>query len=431
MMNQKNSNSRQIAFEILKKIILKGSFSNILLNDVAQNKDLDQKEKNLIFVLVHGVVTWKIFLEYTTNKLINKKKTPYEIQIIIWMALYQLHFMDNIPQYAIVNEAVNLAKEVNPRFSGLVNGVLKNVIRQTPEIYEVNEKNEEKKYCLEYGFPFLLYKLIKEGYGETEAKKVVKDSVKKPEINLRVNTLKADFDDLYNEYKTEYGLKKQPEIKDCLISKKPIIATDLYRDGKITIQDKASILVGQTLNPSKDSRVLDMCSAPGGKLTNLAAIMDNTGYIKAFELAKNRIGLIEQNIKRLGVTNVELVNGNANLAIKDEQYDYILLDAPCSGFGVLKRKPEIKLNFQTNNDTINTLYETQKELIEVAYQSLKPNGEMVYSTCTINESENQARIQEFLKDHPDMEIISQTQLFGYEIDSDGFFICKLKKEGII
>lgn len=429
MTSPKSSNPRAIAFNILKKVFFQHAFSNILLNEVATDQTNSLQAKNLVFVLVHGVVCWKIYLEYVVNKLVSPHKTPLEIQIILWMGVYQLHFLDQIPPYAIVNEAVNLAKNVNPKFGGLVNKVLKRFLDPEQNLYLVEESDLEKKFCLEHAFPWPLYLLIKDGYGQEQAQIVVADSVNKPEINLRVNTLKTDLPSFLATYQDQFGLKAVQGIDNCFSSTKPIIKTDLYAKGLITIQDKASVLVGQTLNPSSKTRVLDMCSAPGGKLTHLAALMQNTGEIIAYELNPNRISLIEANLSRLGVENVKLLNQNALQAIDDAPYDFILLDAPCSGFGVLKRKPEIKLNFLNNKEGLPTLIQTQAALLETAYHVLKPLGVMVYSTCTINQAENQAQIDQFLVNHPEMRMVESKQLFGNEQNSDGFFICKLVKKG--
>jgi len=270
--------------------------------------------------------------------------------------------------------------------------------------------------------------LLSRDYGEKNARAVVIDSVEKPLINFRVNTLKTSVNQILNQYQDQFGLTRVVGVDDCLIATKPLVHSHLYTSGEITIQDAASVLVGQVLNPTINSRVLDMCSAPGGKLSHLSALMQNTGMIIAYELNPQRLDLIQQNLVRLGCDNIELKAQDALGAINDKPYDFILLDAPCSGFGVLKRKPEIKLNFNKTGGDFSRLVQVQAELLETAYQVLKKGGVMVYSTCTINKAENQTQIEQFLSRHPDMEMIFNQQLFGFEQATDGFFICKLMKK---
>jgi len=401
-------NTRQVSWEMLHKVIYEGAFSNILLNDLSDKPEIDQHAKNFIFALTLGTINKKIYLEHVVNKFIDANKTPEEIKVLLWMSVYQIKFMNKIPVYAVVNEAVELAKKVNQKFAGFVNGTLKSLIAKKEEAFIVNAADPKEKFCIENAFPFDLYKLIEKEQGVDNAQLFVVNSNKIPEIDIRVNTLKIGFD-----------------LKDALTVKKIVVKSKIYQDGLVTIQDKASILVSQILKPVQNSRVLDMCAAPGGKLTHLAALMQNTGYIKAYEISGNRIPLIEANIERLNARNIELVHDDARNAVNDDPYDYILLDAPCSGFGVIKRKPEIKLNIDLQS--LPKLYKTQAELLETAYRVLKTNGTLVYSTCTINRAENEAQIEKFLANHPDISVIHQQQLVGHEYNSDAFFICKMVK----
>lgn len=419
-----NNNSRQLAWKLLLKVFVNNSFSNILLNEIA-NKEIDEKFKNLIFAIVHGTITYKIYLEYLTNKLINPKNTPIEIKVILWMSIYQLKFLTFIPQYAILNEAASLAKSVNPKFTGLVNACLQKSIREADTFYQINIKDEERKFCVEYAFPYELFAILKKDYDLEIAQKVVIDSIIKPPISFRVNTIKTTLDAFLKKHQAEYELQTT-NVENCLIANKPIVKSEMYKQGLITIQDQASILVAQILNPKPDSKVLDMCSAPGGKLTHLGAIMQNTGTLIGYEISAKKIPLIQQNIDRLGLNNITLIAEDATKINQPEEYNYILLDAPCSGFGVLKRKPEIKLNI--NPKSLVEIVQIQANLLETAYLNLKHGGEMVYSTCTINQSENQQQIQQFLAKHQDMTIIFELQLFGYENNTDGFYMCKMLKK---
>nr|WP_036246486.1 16S rRNA (cytosine(967)-C(5))-methyltransferase RsmB [Mesoplasma chauliocola] len=418
------NNSRKIAFEILKKVFKNKSFSNILLNDVSK-MPISDKFKNLIFATVHGTITNQILLNEVTKKLVDAKKTNIDIQILLWMSIYQLRFLKTIPQYAVVNESVMIAKSINNKFAGLLNACLKKVIKNEEELFNFSSLDKLQKICIENSFPINLFSLIEKGYGFENAKRIAIDSNQKPVISFRVNTIKISFEDFFEKYKEEFDLQKT-EVLNCLVSKKAIVKSDAYKNGEITIQDPASILVANTLNPSSNSKVLDMCSAPGGKLTHLSMIMQNTGTITGYEISENKIKLINENIQRLGCKNINLICGDATKINEKENYDFVLLDAPCSGFGVLKRKPEIKIN-KIDFKNVNSIVEIQKNLLETAYFNLSKNGTLVYSTCTINPEENQIQIANFIKKHNDIEIIEEKQLFGYEMNTDGFYICKMIK----
>lgn len=418
-------NSREVAFENLKKVFKNKAFSNILLNEVAKT-DLPPKFKNLIFAIVHGTITNKILLEKSVNKIIDPKRTNYDVQILLWMSIYQIRFLKTIPLYAVVNEAVTIAKSINPKLAGLVNASLKKVIAQEDELFNYDELSIEEKTCVLNSFPNRLFNLLKNQHGLDNAIKIANDSTIKPLISFRVNTLKISNQDFYNKYKDKFSLIKS-NVENCFISKNSIVSSYIYENGLITIQDPASILVVNTLDPKPNTKVFDMCAAPGGKLTHIAMNMENKGTIVAYELNNNKIKLINQNISRLGCLNIELICDDANQISQIEKFDSILLDAPCSGFGVLKRKPEIKINNYDQNK-VQEIVDIQKKLLSTAYENLKSNGTLVYSTCTLNRNENQNQIKYFLNKYPDMVIISEEQIFGFENNTDGFYICKMTKK---
>ncbi|WP_035026226.1 16S rRNA (cytosine(967)-C(5))-methyltransferase RsmB [Williamsoniiplasma lucivorax] len=415
--------ARYQAWQILVKVFEQKKYSNLLLNDLVRT-NLDVKSKNFVFALVHGTIKNKMFLDYLTKTLIDFRKTPFNLQVLLWMSLYQIHFMDRTQNYAIVNEAVEIAKTfVEPRVAGVVNASLKKVLA-TDDFFMIKFNDSEKQLCLLHSFPFELFKKLKHDYGLEIATKIVEDSLQKPNISFRVNTLKIPTQKFYEIYQEQYQLEKGIS-QDGLIAHLPVVHTPIYEQGLITIQDQASILVGEIAHVKPNSHVLDMCSAPGGKLTHLAALMGDTKNLIGNEINLYKIGLIEENIQRLGIKNITLKNQDARKFAEKEFFDAIILDAPCSGFGVFKRKPEIKLHYNTIN--LKSLVELQKELLDIAYFNLKPGGELTYSTCTFNQDECANQIKSFLHHYPDMEIILEKQIFGFEKNTDGFYICKLKK----
>ncbi|WFQ90394.1 16S rRNA (cytosine(967)-C(5))-methyltransferase RsmB [Mycoplasma feriruminatoris] len=417
-------NSRSLAFDILKKVFINKAYSNVLLNKVSK-LDIDQLEKDFVFNLVHGIISNKIHLDYLLTKLIDLKKTKKELQIILLIGLYQMIYLDNIPNYAIVNETVNLAKTINQKSANFINAILNKFLRFKNKYLEINLDNKDLELCIIHSFSYELYLMLIKQYDKQIVNKIVINNHQIPKLYIRVNTLKITTDQLFNQYKDIYLLEKT-NTNDCLVANKTIINSDLYKNGLITIQDKASILVSQILNPSLNTKVLDMCSAPGGKLTHLSMIMNNTGSIIGNELSESKIRLIKENILRLNCLNISLTNMDARDIKQKQEFDYILLDAPCSGFGVFKRKPEIKLKFDQKQ--VKSIIKLQSELLESAYYNLKTNGEMVYSTCTINQNENQNQINKFLNKHKNMIKVFEQQIFGFEENTDGFYICKLKKQ---
>ncbi|WP_434325991.1 16S rRNA (cytosine(967)-C(5))-methyltransferase RsmB [Mycoplasma leachii] len=416
-------NSRSIAFDILKKVFVNKAYSNVLLNKISK-KNLNQQDKDFVFNLVHGVISNKIYLDYLLTKLIDVKKTSIDLQIILLISLYQMIYLNSIPNYAIVNESVNLIKTTSQKQANFINAILNKFLRFKDKYLEIDLDNKDLELCILHSFSYELYLMLIKQYDKDIVNQIVVNNQQIPKLYIRINTLKITSEDFFNKYKDIYLLEKT-NISDCLIANKTIINSDLYKNGFLTIQDKASILVSQILNPSLNAKVLDMCSAPGGKLTHLSMILKNTGNIIGNEINESKIKLIKENINRLNCLNISLTNMDARKIKQKEEFDYVLLDAPCSGFGVFKRKPEIKLRF--DQVQVNSIINLQEELLESAYYNLKNNGEMVYSTCTINQDENQNQITKFLNRHKDMVKLYEKQIFGFEENTDGFYICKLKK----
>lgn len=420
--------AREIAHNILCKVLIEKEYSNIQLSKISMQSDINEKDKHLIYKLVYGTIKNKIYLEYVTNKLINPKKTLYKIQILLWMGLYQFIFLSKIPVYAIVNECVEVAKTVNPHFAGFVNAFLKNITNADKTKFEITDMNNEETHLTKYSFPDWLFTLIKNQYGERVAWKVAEDNVNEPRISLRINTIKITKEELLAKFQNKYDLKPSAIVNDGIISTNAIINSDLFKQGYLTAQDEISILVGEFLNPQPYETVLDMCASPGGKATHLAQLMKEQGQIDAYEVSAKKIKLLNETITRLGIKNINVHLQDATTIDENKKkYDKILLDAPCSGFGVLKRRPEIKFKQWTNTEMFG-LVRLQEKLLDKAYKLLKNNGEMVYSTCTINTFENQKQIQNFLFKYPDMSVLEEKQYFGFENQTYGLYICRLVKK---
>ena len=418
--------TRQLCLDILYQIIVKKEFSNNLLNQMLiKYPDLSNQDKTLIFKIVYGTLKNKIYLEYVTNKFIDYHKTNQKLQILLWLSVYQFYFLDKIPNYAIVNEAVEISKTINIKVSGFINATLKRILTADASVFAITDKNEIENLSIRYSFPKGLLLILKTQFGDEHALNIIKDSINIPKISLRVNTLKISREELIAKY-PQYNLQPSLITSAGVISSYPVMNSEMFKNGEIIMQDEMSIKVVEDLAPQPGELVLDLCAAPGGKTTYLGQLMNNQGHVDAYEIANYKIPLIMENIHRLGLTNIEVHNLDANLISPDQLYDRILLDAPCSGFGVIKRKPEIKYKTWTNEDLFN-LVSIQAQLLDKAYQLLKPHGVLVYSTCTFEIYENQEQIKNFVQKYPTMKIEQEEQVFGYEHNSDGFYYCRLVK----
>lgn len=414
--------ARVIALEILVKYLNEGSYLNILLNNRLENCDLSRVDKDLVTRLVYGTVQHKLYLEYQLEPYIKDKSVKAFEKMLLLMSIYQLIFLDKVPEYAVINEAVDIANNRNKYVGKFINAILRNFLRNGKR--STDDLSLEEKLSIETSHPLWLVKMMIKQYDLETTIKICNSSNDIPLRMARVNTLKATKEMLLEDEVITGGKLSEDGI--CFKSGN-IALTNYFINGEVTIQDESSQLVARFLDPNKDDYILDMCCAPGSKTTHLSALMENQGKIIAYDLFEHKIKLVEANIKRLGVKNIECHSGDST-KLKDiyphNSFDKILLDAPCSGLGVLKRKPEIKYHDSNMMDTIIPL---QLNLLENAYYLLKKDGRMVYSTCTINKKENELLIEKFIKTHPDMKVIEQRKILPFEYDSDGFFMCKLEK----
>ena len=410
------------AYRILNQYFEDESFLNIALNEELKKSELKREDKDLCTTIVYGTIQNLLAIQYQLQPYIKGKRVKKKIKTLLYLSLYQLMYLDKIPEYAVINEAVNIAKKQGYQTSKFVNAVLRNFVRN--ERRSLEGLDELERISIETSHPLWMVKMFNKQYGLEKTKKICLEDNTPPTRSGRVNTLKASKEELLKE-----GCFKEGTLsKDALLYDKGNLAlTSYFKEGKVTIQDESSQLVARLLDPQKTDYVLDMCSAPGSKTTHLSALMENQGKIEAYDLYEHKVKLVEYNLRRLGVKNVHIQAGDST-KLKDvyseKTFDRILLDAPCSGFGVLKRKPEIKYH---DSSIMDGLVSLQELLLENAYYLLKNDGTMVYSTCTINKKENELMIQKFIEKHPDMEVIKQRTILNYEYHTDGFFMCKMKK----
>lgn len=413
---------RFIALEILRKYKQEQSYLNLTINTYLQNNDLSREQKDFITRVVYGTVQNLLYLDYLLAPHLQSRVKSFE-KMLLLMSLYQHVFMNSIPDYAIVNEAVKLAKRKKGNKTGqFINAVLQNAF-QNPR--SLDGLSDMERVSIETSHPLWLVKMFTKQYGWEITQKICHADNEVPAKTARVNTIRITREDLLEDDKWTEGQLSPDAV---YYSGGNIAYTQAFQTGLVTIQDESSQMVARLLQPNSYDYVLDMCCAPGSKTSHLAALMNNQGRIDAFDLYEHKIALVENQMQRLGVKNVHVRAYDSTQLLNiypPKTFDKILLDAPCSGLGVLARKPEIKYHDASAMDEIINI---QRKLLENAYELLKNGGNIVYSTCTINKKENEKQIQTFIKNHPDMKMISEETFLPYQYHSDGFYMCLLEKE---
>lgn len=436
-------NCRKLAVKILNRVLNEGAYSNIILSKELNEVELNDKDKALLTEIVYGVLRRKRTLDVIIANFVKDiKLMDKNILNILRVAIYQMNFLDKIPTYAACNEAVEEAKEISENDSKLVNGILRSFTKNPDDINVPGNKIDE--YAYKFSFePWMIRLLIKQ-YGENVAKKIMSGLNTIPKVSIRVNELNSDYDEVYEKLEEmEYEISEGVICPEAINIKggKSIENNPLFKEGKITVQDESAMLVALLLDLKEGMTVVDLCSAPGGKTTHIAEILGNTGKVLAFDLHESKLGLIKENCERLGITNVttfaqDATKLNAELVAST---DRVLLDVPCSGLGIIRKKPEIKWNKKRND--LREIIPVQREIMNNAWQYLKQGGVMIYSTCTLNKEENEENIEWFVNNHEDCEVkrifVGKQDNLVYSREGlltvmpnenmDGFFIAKLEK----
>ena len=450
--------ARELALKVLYDIDTKGAYSHIALDSTLKRArsypggfNINERDVGFISELVYGTVSWRLTIDeiikkYTKIKI--KKISPWILNILR-MSIYQILFLTKVPKSAAVNEGVNLAKRYGHKASSnFVNAVLRKVkMKDYEEFFAIND--EVERIAKTTSMPvWLVEELLKQNPAET-VEKICQVSHQKPKLQVRVNRLKTNGELLEKELQKQGVQTQKAHMDDFLVLEgaKNIENLDGFRQGMFTVQDEAGGLIPKILHPMPKEKVLDACSSPGGKTTYMAELMHNQGEIKAWDLHEHRVDLVKQLAKILCITKIDAAVKDAT--VYDGAYvgyfDKILLDVPCLGFGVLKRKPDIKWK-KTQQDK-EEIQKIQEAILENCSAYLKDGGEIVYSTCSILKEENEQVIQHFLEKHPEFDIqkIQRKdydenlfwdkfldkngflQVFQNE-ETDGFFMAKMKKK---
>lgn len=402
---------RKAAFDILIEIEKNDAFSNLAIkNYLARN---EVKNPGFVRELVYGVLENRIYFDKIIDTLAAKgiKGIKDKELTILRMGLYQLQNMD-VPDYAAINESVNLAKKVCYGKDKFINGMLRSFLKRRDEDFSGGD------LAVKYSFMPWIANLWKEqGY---ELEELLKASNTKPKLCLRVNTNRASAEELLEKFD---GRKSELSPRAILVKGSDILNSEDFLCGKFSVQDETSIVCADIVDPKEGESVLDMCAAPGGKTMAMAESLKG-GDVLAMDIYEHKLALIEDQAKRLGLDNVRTRCQDATKLVEEfiGKFDKVLADVPCSGLGVIRHKPEIKLKEQKDLDK---LYDVQASILLNASKYVKKGGSLVYSTCTINKRENEEQIEKFLENNRDYELEFEKQYLPHVDHTDGFYIAKL------
>ena len=438
---------REVALKALYKIDKEEAYSNIALDDmIKENKrNLEDRDIGFISEIVYGIISWKLTIDEIIKKYSNirlKKISPWILNILR-MGIYQIVFLDKVPKSAAVNESVNLAKRYGHKASSnFVNAILRKIDKKDYQTFFEIE-NPIERISKTTSMPIWIVKeLLKENDIE-KVEEICKASNLKPKVEIRINRLKTNIQQLENLLKERNIAFQEGKFEDFLILEKTknIEKLDLFEQGYFTIQDEGAGLIAKILNPKPNEIILDACSSPGGKTSYMAELMNDKGEIIAWDLHPHRVKLVEETAKRLGIHIIKTKCQDATIYREEykEKFDKILLDVPCLGIGVLKRKPDIK--WKRKPEDIEEIAKIQENILKTCSKYLKPKGQLVYATCSIFSEENDKIIDKFLEKNTDftyskidipnleknVEKMNKIQLYQTE-ETDGFFMCKLQKK---
>ena len=399
---------RRIAYEILCKSFIDGQYANLGLK--SRLNELKPIQRALVTEIVNGVLRNYSLLEYQFSDLINDQ-TKIETKIILAMSCYEKFYL-GVDDYVVVNEYVALGRSKSEK------GFLNAVLRKVSDTFKEPELKTDEALAIHYSIPLWLVKMLKSQYSEAEFKFYLEDLENEPKLYYRINPKKANIELLSH-------LNIEMLDERSFTSKFNLINTDEFKEGLFYIQDYNSGKIVDYLDLKSDSRYLDVCSAPGAKLFNALEIV-NESNVYANDLHEHRVELIRSRAKSLGYENINYWNKDATEKFEgfENSFDRILVDAPCSGLGVIKRKPDLRYHITPND--IDDIMKIQADILDNMATLLKPNGIMVYSTCTINTKENRRQVLSFLKRHDDFELVEDTMLQELN-NSDRFYVAKLLK----
>ena len=440
-------NTRRLALDVLLEVTEHGAYSNQVLRAVLEKYQYMEKyERAFLTRLVEGTIQHMIELDYVIDQFskVKVKKMKPVIRNILRMGVYQIQYMDSVPDSAACNEAVKLARKSGfSTLSGFVNGVLRNIARNSGSIrYPDEEKEPVLALSVRYSMPEWIVEEWLNVYGMEQTKAILDAFSKEAPITIRTNVTKITPDALKEQLKAE-GVTVQT-LEELSYAGLPytdayhyafaisgfdhLMALPSFQDGLFYVQDISSMMVAEAAAPEKGAHVIDVCAAPGGKSIHLAEKLKGTGHVEARDVSEQKVALIDENIKRCRLTNITAKCQDAT--VLDEASvrtaDVLIADLPCSGLGVLRRKTDIK--YRMNPEGEESLVALQRQILSVVCEYVKPGGTLIYSTCTIHTAENEGNARWFEQTHPEFALDTMRQMFPEEHLGDGFFIAKFKRK---
>lgn len=431
---QASVNERELVLDMLLQITRDGEYSHIVIKNVLDKYQyLDKRERAFITRMVNGTLERMIEIDYIINLFskvkVNKMKPL--IRTILRSSVYQMKYMDSVPDSAICNEAVKLAgKRGFVNLKGFVNGVLRNISRNLDKINYPDEKDKVSYLSVKYSLPEWLVKQWLNVYDEETVKTIGSAFLEEKPLTVRFNERKIKKEDLVGILKKEgVTVGEVPEIPCALYLSgyDHLSALPSFCEGLYQVQDLSSMQVALWSGVKEGDQVLDVCAAPGGKSIHIAELLNGTGHVEARDLTEYKVDLLRDNIERSGLTNIEAVCQDATVYDPDKKKsaDIVIADLPCSGLGVLGKKPDLR--YKMNEKTEADLVELQRKILSVVKDYVKPDGKLLYSTCTIHREENEGNVEWFLKEYPEFELVKDKQMIPGKDAGDGFYIAIIKR----
>ena len=419
-----STNTRELALDMLLAIDRDGQYSHLVLRDVLDKYQyLSKQERAFLTRLTEGTIERMLTLDYVIDQFSKtkvKKMKPL-IRELMRLSVYQIMYMDGVPDAAVCNEAVKLARKRGfSGLSGFVNGVLRSVARGWKNVTFQNES-------VRYSVPEWIVDGWNADYGRDVTEKMLEAFMQPAKITVRTNTQKCTPEELKDRLSQEGVTVEAIEgisYAFALSGFDYLAGLGSFQDGWFYVQDISSMTVAHAADPKKGDYIIDVCAAPGGKSSHLAELLDGSGMVEARDLTEYKVGLIEENILRHDLHNMKAVQQDATLFDETsvEKADILICDLPCSGLGVIGRKSDIR--YKMTAEKAHDLAVLQQEMLDTVWKYVKRGGKLIYSTCTIHKEENEDNVAAFLQKHPQFTLVEQRQIFPME-GSDGFFVAKM------
>lgn len=429
-MSEKAMTARELAFDVLKRCEKNQQYSNLALDAAFKRSDLEENDRALATALVYGVLERKLTLDHQLSSLSARPldEISPDVRMLLRLGLYQLAYLDRVPDHAAVNEAVSMAGK---RAGGFVNAILRAFIRNGKRILEPDERTVGLAACLSvrYSVGEPLCRRLLDAFGQERCESILSAFSVQPPLTLRVNTLKTDRDTLLTRLRAD-GLQAEPS-ETCstairIRGNAPVTSLPGFSEGLFFVQDEASQLCVEALDARPNLKILDTCACPGSKSFGIAIDMENRGSLISCDLHASKLSLVKTGAERLGISILQTLERDARKEAPEwiGAFDRILCDVPCSGFGVLAKKPELRYKDPAESEALPAI---QQSILEASAPLLRVGGRLVYSTCTILPEENGENLESFLTSHPEFSCLSARTFYPDTESTDGFFVAVLEK----